>query len=384
MALKNTVYLDYNATTPVSPEVVEAMLPYFTEKFGNSGSDHVFGWDAEEAVEVSRTQLAKLLHCRSTELFFTSGATEAANLVINGFCLANRKKGNHLITSKTEHKAVLDTMKSLEAKGFEVTYLEVDSEGNIDLQDLERAIRDETIMVSLMLANNETGLINPIEEISAITHSKGTVLLSDITQAVGKIPLDLQKLGIDLAIFSAHKLYGPKGVGAFYINKRNKIELDPFLFGGGQEKGLRPGTLNVPAIVGFGKAAEIASSRLSSEHKRLQELRDRLEELLEAIEGIKFNSKNSNRLPNTSNFSFSNIDGSRFLRKLNTLAVSRGSACSANTLQPSHVLKAMGLNDELALASLRISIGKDTSLSEIEFAAEEIKKTVEELKTAEV
>ncbi len=384
MLLRKKIYLDYNATTPVDERVLEIMLPYFTEKFGNASSDHVFGWDAEEAVEHSREQLANLVGCKNSEITFTSGATEAANLALFGFCEKNRYQGNHIISCKTEHKAVLDTLNALKKKGFEITLLDVDSEGNIDLGSLEQAINPETILVCLMLANNETGLIHPLEEIEKIVHSNGVKLMSDITQAVGKIPLNIKDLNLDIAVFSSHKIYGPKGVGALYINKKNKIGIDAISFGGGQERGFRPGTLNVPGIVGFGMAAEIADLEVYSENRRIEDLRDKLEELLCNDEEIHVNSKKSSRLPNTTNISFQNIDGTQLLRKLNMLAVSRGSACTSNLIQPSHVLKAMGLSDELALSSIRISLGKDTSMEEIEYAVENIKKVVHQLKSIRV
>jgi len=384
MASKNQIYLDYNATTPVDSRIVDAMLPYFTEKFGNAGSDHVFGWDAGEAVEIAREQVAELVNCKPTEITFTSGATEAANLTLFGYCEANKSRGNHIITCKTEHKAILDTIQALENTGFKVTWLEVDAEGNIDLKELKHSITSETILVCLMLANNETGFIHPIKEIVKIVHAKGAKLMSDITQAIGKIPVNLKELNLDMAIFSSHKIYGPKGVGAMYINKGSSIETASTIFGGGQEKGMRPGTLNVPGIVGFGKASEISFSEIEKESIRIEGLRNKLEELLLEIEDIQINSKNAIRLPNTINISFRNIDGNLLLRKLKNLLVSRGSACTSNTVFPSHVLKAMGLSDELALSSLRISLGRNTTLSDIEFAAEEIKNTVNHLKKAMV
>lgn len=384
MKSNKKIYLDYNATTPVDNRVLEDMLPFFTEKFGNASSDHVYGWDAGEAVDVVREQVARLVHGKPTEITFTSGATEAASLALFGFCERNKSKGNHIITCKTEHKAVLDTLGALEKRGFKVTYLEVDPEGNIDLDELENSITSATILVCLMLANNETGLVHPLKNISEIVHPRGVKLMSDITQAVGKIPVNLKELNLDIAIFSSHKIYGPKGVGALYINKQDKVEIEPRFFGGGQEKGIRPGTLNVPGIVGFGKASEIALSEMNQEMKRMEDLRNKLEELLEDIEGFQINSGNSHRLPNTISISFKNIDGSRLLRKLNMLAVSRGSACTSNIIKPSHVLKAMGLSDELALSTLRISLGRNTTLSDIEFAAEEIKNTVKQLKTISV
>jgi len=384
MTSKKKIYLDYNATTPVDHRVVDAMLPYFTEKFGNASSDHVFGWDAGEAVENSREQIAGLVNCKPTGITFTSGATEAANLALFGFCERNRSKGNHIITCKTEHKAILDSMKALESKDFEVSYLDVDPEGNINLKELEHAITSRTILVCLMLANNETGLIHPMSDIEKIVHSKKVKLMSDITQAVGKISVSLKEMNLDLAIFSSHKIYGPKGIGALYINKKNKVEIGPHIFGGGQEKGLRPGTMNVPGIVGFGKAAEIAFSEMEGESARILQLRNKLESGLKNIEGAIINSEACERLPNTTNVSFENIDGTLLLRKLNILSISHGSACTSNTIHASHVLKAMGLSDEMALSSFRISLGRDTGIEDIEFAVKEITKTVNQLKRAMV
>lgn len=384
MAAKKKIYLDYNATTPVDQRVVDAMLPFFTEKFGNASSDHVYGWDAGEAVENAREQIAGLVKCKPSGITFTSGATEAANLALFGFCKKNRAKGNHIITCKTEHKAILDTMKALERRDFKVTYLNVDSEGNIDLKELGESITSRTILVCLMLANNETGLIHPMLEIEKIVHSKDVKLMSDITQAVGRIPVDLKKLKLDLAIFSSHKIYGPKGVGALYINKNNSVEVDPYVFGGGQEKGRRPGTLNVPGIVGFGKAAEIAFSEINDESARILKLRNKLESDLKNIDGAVINLESCDRLPNTINISFKDIDGNLLLRKFKSLAISRGSACTSNTVQASHVLKAMGLNDELALSSFRISLGRETTIEDIEVAVKEIITTINQLKRAMV
>tara|TARA_R110000764_G_scaffold219818_1_gene307708 strand:- start:131623 stop:132753 length:1131 start_codon:yes stop_codon:yes gene_type:complete len=374
--------LDYNATTPADPRVVEAMLPYFTENFGNASSDHSYGWYADDAVETARGQLAKLVNCRPTEVTFTSGATEAANLALFGFCKKNRSKGNHIISCKTEHKAVLDTLEALESDGFEVTYLDVDGQGNIDLNALEAAINPSTILVCLMLANNETGLIHPIKTIAEIAHAKSISVMSDITQAVGKTPVDLQDLGIDMAVFSSHKLYGPKGVGALYLNKNNNISIDKHLFGGSHEKGVRPGTLNVPGIVGFGEACEIAKQSLKENHQKFKNLQNQLEEGLLTIDGATINCQGEERLPNTTNVSFKGVDGTKLIRYLNTLAVSRGSACTANQVNPSHVLKAMGVEDEVALTSLRISTGRNTSSENIEKAVFEIKKAVNQLKTS--
>lgn len=384
MNFDKKIYLDHNATTPVDPRVLKTMLPYFTEKFGNSGSDHIFGWDAQDAVEQARDQIARLFNCKSSEIIFTSGATEAANLALFGLAKRNRAQGSHIITAKTEHKAILDTMRSLEGEGFEITYLKVDRRGNIDLHELEQSITSKSILVCLMLANNETGLIHPIKEIERIVHTRGVKFMSDITQAAGKIPVDLKEMDPDLAVFSSHKIYGPKGVGALYINKKNKIDLEPRLFGGGQEKGMRAGTLNVPGIVGFGKAAEIANAEMEEGSTRIEKLRNKLEDLLGSVEGTHINSQNAPRLPNTTNVTFRNIDGSQLLRKLNTLAVSRGSACTSNILEPSHVLKAMGLSDERALSSLRISLGRQTIEADIDLAAAEINKVVDQIRSVKV
>lgn len=380
MTLHKKIYLDYNATTPVDPRVLETMLPYFNVRFGNASSDHLFGWDAADAVEHSRTQVGQLLNCRSSEIIFTSGATEAANFALFGFTKRNRFKGKHIITSKTEHKAILDTMKILEEDGFNITFLNVDKEGNIDLNELERSITTETILVCLMMANNETGLIHPMQEIEKIVHSRGVKLMSDITQAVGKMPVDLKEMNLDLAVLSAHKLYGPKGVGALYINKKNRVEVDPHMFGGGQEKGMRAGTLNVPGIIGLGKAAEIAVSGLEEEATRMELRRNKLEELLGNLEGAIINSRNALRLPNTTSISFKEINGNLLLRKLNTLAVSRSAACTSNFMEPSHVLKAMGISDELALSSLRISLGRATTEADVNFAVDQVKKAVSQLR----
>jgi len=384
LSLTKKIYLDCNATTPTDTEVVEAMLPYFTQNFGNANSDHAFGWHAEDAVETARNQVAKLVNCRPTEITFTYGATESANLALFGFCKKNRNMGNHIISCKTEHKAVLDTLEALESDGFEVTYLDVDRQGNIDLIELEAAIKPSTILVCMMLANNETGLIHPIKTITEIAHSNNVPVMSDITQAVGKIPVDLQELGIDIAIFSSHKLYGPKGVGALYLNKRKDISIDKHLYGGSHEKGVRPGTLNVPGIVGFGAACEIANQSLVENQQKFKSLQNQLEQGLLDIDGATINCRDEKRLSNTTNVSFKAIDGTKLLRYLNTLAVSRGSACTSNQVNPSHVLKAMGIEDDTALASLRISTGRNTSSEDIEKALSEIKKAVNQLKTITV
>ncbi|WP_421812080.1 cysteine desulfurase family protein [Flagellimonas sp.] len=384
MSLNKKIYLDYNATTPTDSRVVDAMLPYFTDNFGNASSDHSFGWYADEAVEIARNKVAGLVNSRPVELTFISGATEAANLALFGFCKKNSNKGNHIISCKTEHKAVLEPLEALEADGFEVTYLDVDTNGNLDLNELEESIKPDTIMVCLMLANNETGLIHPITSITELAHSKGVTVMSDITQAVGKIPVDLQDSGIDIAIFSSHKTYGPKGIGALYLNKNNNISVERHLYGGNQEKGVRPGTLNVPGIVGFGEACEIAQQNLEENHQKQSSLRSQLEEALLTIEGTTINCVKENRLPNTTNVSFKGVDGTKLLRYLNKLAVSRGSACTANQVNPSHVLKAMGVENDVALASLRISTGRNTTSEDIEQVVSEIKKAINQLKTVSI
>ncbi len=384
LALKKKTYLDYNATTPTEPRVVETMLPYFTENFGNASSDHSFGWYADEAVEIARNQVAKLVNSRPVGLTFTSGATEAANLALFGFCKTNKSKGNHIITCKTEHKAILETLEALEADGFEVTYLDVDANGNVDLNELEESIKSSTILICLMLANNETGLIHPIKSITELAHSKGVSVMSDITQAVGKIPVDLKDEGVDMAIFSSHKIYGPKGVGALYLNKNNNISIEKYLYGGNHEKGVRPGTLNVSGIIGFGEACNIAKQNLEENHQKQLSLRNQLEEELLAMKGTTINCDKENRLPNTTNVSFKGVNGTKLLRYLNNLAVSRGSACTANQVNPSHVLKAMGIEDDVALASLRISTGRNTTSEDIEQAVSEIKKAVNQLKTVSI
>lgn len=375
------IYLDYNSTTPVDPRVLEEMLPFFTEKFGNASSiSHAIGWEAEEAVDLAREQVADLIGASANEITFTSGATEAINLAIRGLCRANREKGNHLITCATEHKAVLDTVKSLEETGFKVTYLPVDKAGSIDLERLEDAITDETILVSLIHANNEIGTIHPLKEISRITQEKNIPLMSDATQSVGKIPVDVKDLGVDITAFSSHKLYGPKGAGVLYINKENKPDISPILTGGGQEKGIRPGTLNVPAIVGFGKACELCAMEMEENSKRLSRLREQLETELSDMDGVQVNGASENRLPYMTNISFQNIDSSHLLRHLKNLAVSQGSACTSGTHKPSHVLKAIGLSDELALSSIRIGLGRFTTREDIEIAIRDIKEVIPRLK----
>lgn len=375
--MKFPVYLDHNATTPCDPQVLEMMLPWFVERFGNASSiHHPYGWVAENAVEIAREQLADLIRATPKEIFFTSGATEAINLGIRGVMEANSAIGNHLITVETEHKAVLDTCKVLEQSGIEVTYLPVNKEGLIDLHELEGNIRPETVMIIVMMANNETGLIQPIQEIGSLAKSHGLIFLSDAVQAAGKIPIDVKNLGIDLMPISAHKMYGPKGVGALFISP--KISIVSQITGGGQEGGLRSGTLNVPGIVGFGVAAKIAQQQMFTEQTRLGKLRDILERSLLEIEGTHLNGHFERRLPHVSHISFEGVKGKDLLLAVNKeLAVSSGSACASSfTSTPSHVLKAMGVGDELATSSLRFGLGRSTTESQVEFSVHFVKKTV--------
>lgn len=375
---KQIIYLDHNATTPVDPRVLDEMLPYFSEKFGNASSvQHAYGWDAEEAVDISREKVARLIGAKPNEIVFTSGATEAINLALFGLAESNPNK-NHIITCETEHKAVLDSCAKLEKNGMQVTYLEVDNAGQVDLNKLEDNITERTLLVSIMHANNEIGIIHPIAKIAEIIHKHRALFMTDATQSVGKIPFDAHE--VDLAVFSAHKMYGPKGVGALFVNKSSGFDLNPRIFGGGHERGYRSGTLNIPGIVGFGKACELCETEMGHEAERLGELRDWLEKELLQLGSIQINGKNSERLPHMTNVSFHDIDGSKLIRSLNGLAVSQGSACTSSTVEPSHVLKALGLSDELALSSLRIGLGRSTTKEEIEQAVQIIKKGVEQIR----
>jgi cysteine desulfurase len=372
--------MDYNATTPLDKRVLEVMMPYLTEHFGNSASrSHAYGWKAAEAVDTARQQVADLLACTSKEIVFTSGATEAVNLAIKGVFEAFRHKGNHIITAKTEHKAVLDTCQHLEKLGADVTYLEVDSEGNISLENIEKSIKKETILVSVMAANNETGVIFPIKQIAEIAHRHGVLFHSDATQAVGKMQINVLEDEIDLLNFSGHKLYAPKGVGALYIRK--KLNLIAQQDGGKHERGMRSGTLNVTGIVGLGEAAEICQNSMSEEAERLSDLRNKLENgILEKLPFAKINGNIAQRLPNTTNISFGKIDGEQLLMNLNEIAVSNGSACNSASTEPSYVLKAMGLDDESAYSSVRFSLGRMTQESDINLAIEHVVRVVEKMK----
>ncbi len=376
------IYLDNNATTPMDPRVLEAMLPYFNEKFGNAASrNHPFGWAAEEGVDYAREQIAKLINCSEKEIIFTSGATESNNLAIKGVFEMYAAKGNHIITATTEHKAVLDTCAHLEKLGASITYLEVKADGLIDLNELSNAITDKTILVSIMYGNNEIGVIQPMKEISAITRSKGVLLHTDATQTVGKIPVDVEADGIDLLSFTAHKMYGPKGVGALYVRRKNpRVKVTAQMDGGGHERGMRSGTLNVPGIVGFGKACEIAMQDMEKDTIRLSAMRNRLEKSLIELEEAYINGNTDHRLPHVTNISFKYVEGEGLMMAMKDLAVSSGSACTSASLEPSYVLKSLGLNDDLAHSSIRFGLGRFTTDEEIDYAIECTKKAVTKLR----
>lgn len=376
------IYLDNNATTPVDPRVLEAMIPYFTQNFGNAASrNHPFGWKAEEAVDYAREQIAKLIGASEKEIIFTSGATEADNLAIKGVFEMYKEKGNHIITCVTEHKAVLDTCKHLEKLGAQVTYLPVQEDGLVDLNLLEQSFTDKTILVSIMYGNNEIGVIQPIKEIAAITHKHGALFMTDATQAVGKIPVDVNADGIDLLAFSAHKMYGPKGVGALYVRRKNpRVKVTAQMDGGGHERGMRSGTLNVPGIVGLGKACEIARLEMDEEAKRLSALRDKLQTSLLELEESYVNGNVEHRLPHVANISFKYVEGEGLMMAMKDMAVSSGSACTSASLEPSYVLKSLGLSDDLAHSSIRFGLGRFTTEEEIDFAIEQTKKAVNHLR----
>ena len=381
--LKLPVYLDNNATTPCDPRVVEAMIPYFTENFGNAASrNHPFGWAAEEAVDYAREQVSKLVGADPKEIIFTSGATEADNLAIKGVFEMYSSKGNHIITATTEHKAVLDTCKHIEKLGGEVTYLQVKRDGLIDLSELEAAIKPSTILISIMYGNNEIGVIQPIREISAIAKKHGVLFFTDAVQAVGKIPVNVQKDGIDLMAFTAHKMYGPKGIGALYVRRKNpRVKVTAQVDGGGHERGMRSGTLNVPGIVGFGKAAELARLEMDQDAKRLSSLRDTLEGELLKIEETYVNGNREHRLPHVTNISFKHVEGEGLLMGFNkNIALSSGSACTSASLEPSYVLKALGLGDDLAHSSLRFGLGRFTTEDQIDYTIEQVRNTVLKLR----
>ncbi len=383
MSLQLPIYLDNNATTPCDPRVVDAMVPFFTQNFGNSASrNHPFGWVAEEAVDYAREQVAKLIGADPKEIIFTSGATEGDNLGIKGVFEMYASKGNHIITANTEHKAVLDTCKHIEKLGGEVTYLDVKEDGLIDLAELEAAIKPNTILIALMYANNEIGVIQPMQEVSKIARKHGVLLFSDATQAIGKIPVDVNKDGLDLAAFTAHKMYGPKGVGALYVRRKNpRVKVTAQMDGGGHERGMRSGTLNVAGIVGFGKAAELCRLEMEQDAAHTSRLRDKLENALLEIEEAYVNGHKEHRLPHVSNISFKYVEGEGLMMGFNkNIAVSSGSACTSASLEPSYVLKALGLGDDLAHSSLRFGLSRFTTEEQIDYTIESVRSTVLKLR----
>ncbi len=381
--MQQPVYLDFNATTPVDKRVLEAMLPYFSEKFGNAASKtHSFGWVAEEAVANATSKVASLLACEEQEIVYTSGATEGVNTILKGVAELYKDKGKHIVTTVTEHKAVLDTCKYLETKGFSVTYLPVNFEGLIDLDQLRTSITPETVLVSVMFANNETGVIQPVKAIADIVHERGSIFFSDATQAIGKVEVNVNDTGIDALVISGHKLYGPKGVGAMYLRrKKPRVSLEPLIHGGGHQHGFRSGTLNVPGIVGLGKACEIAQQSIWEDAMNTSTLRTRLEQLIEQIGGVRINGSIKYRLPNTTNISFEGLGKNSLVKHLANLAVATGSACTSANPEPSHVLKAMGITDEMAYNSVRFSLGRYTTIEEIDFAVEEVRKVLNQLRS---
>jgi len=396
--MKLPIYMDHHATTPVDPRVLEAMLPYFTETFGNAASrNHVFGWEAEAAVDEARHQIASAMNAVDKEIVFTSGATESDDLAILGAARMYRQKGNHVVTGQTEHRAVLDTCEALQKEGFEVTYLPVDRRGRITPEELRAAMTERTIVVSLMLANNEVGTIQPIVELASVCRERGVLFHTDAVQGFGKIPFDVELMHVDLASVTAHKIYGPKGVGALYVRSKNpRVRLSPIILGGGHERGLRSGTLNVPGIVGFGKAVEICMAEMETEARRLRLLRKRLHEgIVSRVEDVSVNGppvpevaedgslapgEREERLPGNLNLSFAGVEGEALLMGLRDVAVSSGSACTSASLRPSHVLKALGVPDDLAHASIRFGLGRWNTEEEVDFTVEAVERTVKRLR----
>ncbi len=380
--LKLPVYLDNHATTPLDPRVLDEMLPYLRGNFGNPASrSHSFGWEASRAVEAARQQVAKLIGAAAGEIVFTSGATESDNLAIKGVAEANRERGRHLVTVATEHKAVLDACKHLEKWGFEVTLLPVKNDGLLDLGDFRRALRDDTILVTVMAANNETGVLQPFAEIGAICREHGIVFHTDAAQAAGKLPIDVTRHHIDLLSISAHKLYGPKGAGALYVRKNADVRLAPQIDGGGHEDGLRSGTLNVPGIVGLGKACELAREGMPEESCRIAGLRNRLRDgIMSNLDGVSLNGSMEHRLPGNLNVSFMGVQGEDLLTALGGIAISSGAACASDHVEPSYVLKALGLSDELAQTSIRFGLGRFTTQAQVDYAAKRVVETVRQLR----
>jgi len=377
------IYMDNHATTAVDPRVLEAMMPYFTVKFGNAASrNHSFGWEAEQAVEAAREQIARLIGATAKEIIFTSGATESNNLAIKGIAEMYRERGNHIITQVTEHKAVLDTCKRLEKHGYRVTYLPVKADGLIDLEDLKRAMDDKTILVTIMAANNEIGVLQPIAEIGKLCHEKNVLFHTDAVQAVGKVPIDVIADNIDVLSLSGHKIYGPKGVGALYVRRRNpRVQIAAQIDGGGHERGMRSGTLNVPGIVGLGKACEIAQQEMKAEAAHLTALRDRLKNKLESeLDYVHVNGSMEHHLPGNLNMSFVYVEGESLLMGINDIAVSSGSACTSATLEPSYVLKALGLGDDVAHSSIRFGLGRFNTQVEVDYVAAKVIDIVKHLR----
>jgi cysteine desulfurase len=380
--MKLPVYMDNHATTPVDPRVLEAMLPYFTQTFGNAASrNHSFGWDAEVAVESARKQVATLINADPKEVVFTSGATESDNLAIKGVAWKHREKGNHIITLTTEHKAVLDTCKRLESGGYEITYLPVDGDGLVDPAEVRAAITERTILITIMVANNEIGVLQPIAEIGKLCHERGVFFHTDATQAVGKVPVDVETTKIDLMSISAHKMYGPKGAGALYVRRRSpRVQLAPIIDGGGHERGLRSGTLNVPGIVGFGKACEICLGEMAGESERLRALRDRLKDgILSKLDDVRVNGSMTRRLPHNLNLSFDRVEAESLLVAMKDVALSSGAACTSAKVEPSHVLKALGLGDS-AYSSVRFGLGRFNTEEEVDYVISRVVETVQRLR----
>ncbi len=381
--MKFPIYMDNHSTTPMDPRVLEAMLPYFVEKFGNAASrNHQFGWEAEEAVENARKQIAKLIHCDAKEIVFTSGATESDNLALKGVVEMYKEKGDHIVTCSTEHRAILDTCKSLEKRGIKVTYLPVEKDGRVNPDEVRKALTDKTILISVMLANNEIGTIHPIAEVGRIAKEKGILLHCDATQGVGKIPVDVDALKVDLMSFTAHKIYGPKGVGALYVRKKGpRVRLVPQIDGGGHERGMRSGTLPVPLIIGFGKACELCEQEMPVESKRIAAMRDRLQaQIMTNLDECYLNGHPTERLPHNLNISFAYVEGEALLMGVKEIALSSGSACTSATLEPSYVLRALGVGSDLAHSSIRFGLGRFTTDEEVDYTAKRMVEAVKRLR----
>jgi cysteine desulfurase len=382
MPIKLPIYMDNNATTPLDPRVLEAMMPYLTTEFGNAASrSHPFGWKAEEGVDRAREQIAALIGGSEKEIVFTSGATESINLALKGAAEFYKEKGNHIITVRTEHKATLDTAKRLERQGFEVTYLPTDKDGRISAQQLREAITDKTILVSVMLANNEIGTVQPIAELGEVTREKGVLFHVDAVQGVGKVPFDVEKMKVDLASLSAHKIYGPKGIGALWVRRKPRVRIAPIIDGGGHERGMRSGTLNVPGIVGFGKAAELAQQLMPEEAKRTYQLRKKLQDYLFGhLDHLELNGHPTERLPGNLNVSFAYVEGEALMMAIKNVAVSSGSACTSASLEPSYVLRACGVSEDLAHTSIRFGIGRFNTDEEVDYVGKYVVEQVKRLR----